>query len=417
MNAPGWVGMRRMLAILLGATPACLILTDWIIAPWSAALAFAVIFAVAGVTAVGAMGRNFEIRFAWSLIPLLAVVLLGLAQLALGLPAYRFATWWATLSWAAALALAWSGLQAFSAPGATRALRTAGIVFGTLLALEAVLQSFSATPYRIYGLINMVTYLPMGPFPNRDHYCALMELLLPFALWRGLRDRRVSWIYFTSAGAMYASVIASGSRAGACIATLETLVLLVARVRLIRPRGERSAVRITAAIAMLLIIGGSVAGWGVVLERLQVKDPFAYRREFLISTLRMIADRPWLGFGLGSWPWVYPRYATIDPISVANHAHNDWVEWTSEGGLLFGGLLAAIALRCCWLSLKMPWGMGTVAVFAHSAIDFPLQRPPLLLAVFLVLAAMEVEHSRRYVHLALERTVAVPSGALSLQST
>jgi len=263
----------------------------------------------------------------------------------------------------------------------------------------------------------MANYLPMGPFPNRNHYCALMELLLPLALWRGLGNRRASWICFTSAGVMYASVIASGSRAGTFIATLETVLLLVAKVRLSRPHNDRSALWTTAVMAMLVAIGGSIAGWGVVLERLSAKDLFAYRREFLISTMRMIQARPWLGFGLGSWPWVYPRYAIIDPISIANHAHNDWAEWTSEGGLLVGALLAAIAVRCCWLSIEMPWGIGAVAVFAHSAIDFPLQRPPVLLAVLLVLVALEVEHSRREVHPSIARTLDVPAGALSLEST
>jgi O-antigen ligase len=395
MNAPGTVsaaGLRRTAAALLAASAAYLILTDWIIAPWSAAVAFVPVFVVAGVTAVRAMGRDFGVRATWVLVPLAALVLLGLAQLALGIPDYRFATWWSTLGWAAALALVWSGLQAFSAPGATNAFRGAVVVVGALLAFEAVLQLFSGVP-RIYGLVKVEDYLPMGPFRNRDHYCALMELILPFAVWGGIKNRRRAWIYFTCAGMMYASVMASGSRAGFVIATLEIVVLLVLGIRLKRSQADPQAGRMTAAIAMLVAIGGGVVGWSAVLERFQSKDLFAYRREFLVSTVRMIHDRPWLGFGLGSWPWVYPRYAIIDPVAVANHAHNDWVEWTSEGGLLLGALIALIALRCCWLSLEMPWGIGVVAVFAHAAVDFPFQRPPLLLAVLLVLVVMEVERA------------------------
>ena len=62
---------------------------------------------------------------------------------------------------------------------------------------------------------------------------------------------------------------------------------------------------------------------------------------------------------------------------------------------MLGALIALIALRCCWLALEMPWGIGAVAVFAHAAVDFPFQRPPLMLAVLLVLVVMEVEHSDR----------------------
>jgi O-antigen ligase/polysaccharide polymerase Wzy-like membrane protein len=390
MPAAGW---RRTVAALLAGATLYLIVTDWIIAPWSAAAAFAAIFAATGVISVRALGRDFGIRSAWVLVPLAAVVLLGLAQLAVGLPDYRFATGWSTLGWAAALALVWSGLQAFSVRGATDAFRWAVVAVGALLALEAILQLFSGDA-RVYGLVELPGELPMGPFRNRDHYCALMELILPFAVWGGIRNRRRAWIYFTSAGIMYASVIASASRAGFVIATLEIGVLLVLGVRRKGAHTNSQAGRITGAIAMLVAIGGGVAGWSAVLERFHAKDLFLYRREFLVSTLRMIHDRPWLGFGLGAWPWVYPRYAIIDPIAVANHAHNDWAEWTSEGGILLGALLALLALRCCWLSLELPWGIGAVAVFAHAAVDFPFQRPPLLLAVLLVLVVMEVEHSR-----------------------
>jgi hypothetical protein len=180
------------------------------------------------------------------------------------------------------------------------------------LAFEAVLQLFSGDP-RIYGLVQTEDYLPMGPLLNRDHYCVLIELILPFALWGGIRNRRHTWIYFTSAGMMYASVIASASRAGFVIATLEIVVLAVMGIRRKRMEEDPQAGRMTAAIAVLVAIGGGVVGWSAVLEWFQWKDLFAFRKEFLESTLRMIHDRPWLGFGLGSWSWVYPRYAIIEP--------------------------------------------------------------------------------------------------------
>jgi hypothetical protein len=383
---------RRTAAALLAAAVAYLIVTDWIIATWSTCAAFAVVFTVTGAVAGRAFWGNFEfVAPGWILVPLAGVVLLGIAQLALAIPSYRFATWWAVLGWAAALALVWSALQAFSTPGAADAFRAGAVIFGTLLALEAVLQLFSGDS-KIYGLVELEYYLPMGPFRNRDHYCALMELILPIALWSGIGSRRRAWIYFTAAGTMYASVIASASRAGVAIATVELVLIFAIGIMLKRRHADPRAARMTAAATVLIVIAGGVAGWSQVLERFQVKDLFAFRRAFLESTLRMIHDRPWLGFGLGSWPWVYPRYAVVDPVAVANHAHNDWVEWASEGGILFAALIALVALRGFWLSLKMPWGIGVVAVFAHAAIDFPLQRPPLLFAALLVLVVMETEH-------------------------
>lgn len=386
---------RRNTAILLSLAAVYAVVTDWIIEPWSACVAFAIVFAATGGLAIRGLWPDFDVRGNWLLIPLATVVLWGIAQLAAGVPEYRFAAWWSTLTWAAAFAFFWSALQVYSPARVAGAMRVAVVIFGALVGLESVLQLFSGDPH-IYGLITLDDdTLPMGPFRNRDHYCALMELILPLALWSGIRNRRRSWIYFTAAGVMYSSVIASQSRAGAVIATLEVVLLLVVGIVRNRTGPDAQTARMTAAIAILVAIGGGVVGFGPVLDRFLMKDPFEGRRELFQATLQMIRDRPWFGHGLGSWPWVYPRYAFWDPRAFANHAHNDWAEWASDGGVLFAALLAFIALRAFWLSLGMPWGIGTVAVFAHAAVDFPFARPPLLLAVLLVLALMEVEQYRR----------------------
>lgn len=386
---------RRNAAILLSLSAAYLLLTDWVIVPWSTCVAFVMVFAITAAIAVRALWADFDFQTCWLLIPLGAIALWGPAQLVAGVPQYRFDTWWSSLSWAASLAFFWCALQVFSPARLSAAFRLGVVIFGALLGLEAVLQLFSGD-MRIYGLVALGDdTLPMGPFRNRDHFCSLIELILPLALWIGIRDRRRAWIYFTAAGVMYASVIASASRAGSVIATLEVVLLLSVGIFRKRTGADAPAARLTVAIAILVAIGGGIVGFGPVLDRFFVKDPFQGRREFLITTLQMIRDRPWFGFGLGSWPWVYPRYAFYDPVLFANHAHNDWVEWAANGGIPFALLLGVITMRAVWLSLDLPWGLGTVAVFAHATIDFPFARPPLLVAVLLMLAIMELEHARR----------------------
>ena len=101
-------------------------------------------------------------------------------------------------------------------------------------------------------------------------------------------------------------------------------------------------------VALLLAVFTAVVGWGKVWERLQTPDPFANRREFAISSMRMISARPWFGFGLGAWPVVYPAYAIVDTGKFANRAHDDWLEWTAEGGLPFG-----IAMATCLSGVRV----------------------------------------------------------------
>jgi len=383
--------LRRNLAIVLAAAVGYLIVTDWITDLWAACAAFTMVFAAAAIIAVRGLYGKFELWNSWLLIPLGAAAAWGGGQLAAGVPQYRFETWWQMLTWGAALALFWSCLQAFSPARVSAGVRLSLVLFGSLLSLEAVLQLFAGDA-RIYGLVSLGDVLPMGPFQNRDHYCALIELILPLALWTGIRNRRLAWAYYTAAGIMYASVIASASRAGGVIATVEVLVLVALGIRRKRSGETAYGVRLVIAIGVVVAIAGFVVGWSPLLDRFQLDD--VYRRKFLESTLHMIRERPWFGFGLGSWPWVYPRYALIDAQAFVNHAHNDWAEWAADGGIPFAALLGTVAARTFWLAGELPWGIGAVAVFAHALVDFPFARPPVLLAVVLLVALMEVEHIR-----------------------
>src|SRR5207253_9098747 len=128
------------------------------------------------------------------------------------------------------------------------------------------------------------------------------------------------------------------SRAGALIVTLEILILPL----LGRPWSRAGiAIVVSVAIAALAVaMFGGDALWG----RLQDKDPFRYRREILGSTLRMIRQRPWTGFGLGTFATVYPEFATFDIGLTVDHAHNEWAEWTAEGGVPLLALMLAIAV-------------------------------------------------------------------------
>ena len=103
----------------------------------------------------------------------------------------------------------------------------------------------------------------------------------------------------------------------------------------------------------------------------------------------MIRDRPVMGFGLGTWSTAYPAYALRDNGLLANQAHNDWAQWAVEGGLPLLALMLWVAARSARLALRALWGIGVVAVFVHSLVDYPLQRPALAGLFFVFLAVME----------------------------
>ena len=91
----------------------------------------------------------------------------------------------------------------------------------------------------------------------------------------------------------------------------------------------------------------------------------------------MIRDHPWMGSGLGTWSTAYPKYAKFDRGVFANQAHNDWAQWTCEGGLPFAALMLWIAIWSVRASRHALWGIGIVTVLIHCSVDYPIQRPAL----------------------------------------
>ncbi len=234
----------------------------------------------------------------------------------------------------------------------------------------------------------------MGPFVNPDHYCAFIELIFPLALWQAVANRARTVRFTVIAAVMFASVITGASRAGFGLVVAELIFVLIFTRRTGSGVRQKVSLQVIAGTVSLILIFGSVVGWGVLLDRFQEPEQFKIRWQLWQSSWRMLMNRPWMGFGLGTWETVYPAYAIFDPGARADHAHNDWIEWADEGGLPFAGMLLVIAGTSLRLAVRYPWGVGVAAVFLHSFVDFPLQEPAIVFFLFTILAAM-VQESRQ----------------------
>jgi O-antigen ligase len=263
------------------------------------------------------------------------------------------------------------------------------VYFGFAVSVLAVTQYFTSQG-KVYWFFPTGYPDAMGPFVYRNNYAAFIELLLPLALVRAIREHRDAWFHAAIAGVMYASVIACTSRAGAVLATAEiAAVLALAWGRgLLSLRGSALAVAKVAALAAVFV---AVVGWSALLERFKQDDPYVHRREMLGSALDMARERPWMGFGLGTFETVYPAYARFDIGLVVNHAHNDWAEWLAEGGAPFLLAAASLAVWAVRPAIRSIWGIGLLSVFLHALVDYPMQRLGLALWVFVLLGALAAE--------------------------
>ena len=363
------------------------ILLAWAPERWAVSLLETGSFALAAAWAVRLAIRPQRLERSLAILPLAGTVLWGILQLCMGSSVYPRETWNALLMWTTNLAVFAVALQIFSNAGSRDRFLRATLLFGFALSVVSTLAMFTSRTNVFWIFPALSDRVPAGPFLSPNQYAAFIELVLPLALVRAASDARRTVLFALMAGAMYASVIASASRAGFLLASLEIVAVLALALG---GRGAtlRSIARVVAVLAAFIVLFTALVGWETLWNRLNRADPFAGRREMLDSTRDMIRDRPWTGFGLGTWSTVYPAYARYDDGLFANHAHNDWAQWTAEGGFPFLALLLGIAVWSIRPALRSRWGIGAIAVFLHCMVDYPLQKPALAAFFFAVLAVL-----------------------------
>jgi O-antigen ligase len=217
-------------------------------------------------------------------------------------------------------------------------------------------------------------------FPSHNNYAQFVEIALPIALWRALREGWRSWWYAPAAGLLYGSVIGSASRMGTILCTAEILAILALGLmkssdqRVNLPTKTRAAILL--AVPVFAAVFTLAVGWERVWQRFEEQDPYFFRKEFLIAAVHMAEQRPLIGFGLGTFPAVYPKYAILDSSSLyVLHAHNDWAEFAADGGLPFLLLVLIPFAGAVPAAIRNPWGLGVLAVMLHGCVDFPFPRP------------------------------------------
>jgi len=386
--------MKRFSAIALFLAVVVSVCVMWVQARWPTTLPEVAAFTLGAIWVAASLGGWVQLRFSFGMVPLAALLLWAGFQMATGATVYAWHTKVAILYWAANLAFFFVGLQVFADRRLKMRLLHALALFGFAIAVIAPLQALEPGT-KVFFLFDLpkMWWIPYGPFPYINQYAAFIELLLPIALYSALTDSNLRTFYVLAVAVMYASVIAAASRAGFALTTVELIAvpLLVLRRRRISSRVVKTAGVLFGGIFIMLAVA---AGPAALLDKFSRPDPYAGRREFVDSTVRMIRDRPLAGFGLGNWSTAYPGYAIFDDGLFVNQAHNDWAQWTAEGGIPLLAIMLTLAIWAIPRALASGWGAGIAAVFLHCLVDYPIQRTAVAIVFFVVLAAVASTRGR-----------------------
>jgi len=270
--------------------------------------------------------------------------------------------------------------------------------FGFGIALFAIWQAFTGNG-KIYWLAERHEAVIFGPYANHSHYAGLMELLMPFALVLAagrLEQGGRKILLLFAAAFMAGSVLLSHSTGGVLAVAGETVVffLLIKRAH----KGGRVDLKPAAILVALAIATALFLVWaerGSTLERLtSLHDPLhanTTTSRFAIAkdSLRMFTGRPILGWGLGNFALVYPQYQSYYSLFLINHAHNDYLEALTEGGIIgFGAMVwfVVVLFRSStrklgeWstdarASMRLAALVGCTGMLIHGLYDFNLHIP------------------------------------------
>jgi O-antigen ligase len=361
----------KLLSFLLVLSLCLATLTLWIPAYWPVGLFEISTFLIAGTALV--LGRTPASGTYLPLLALSFIVLWGCFQLITGHTIDRFATERATLQWMTWAAVYYSGISTLKQERLGKLLR-AVVWFGFAVAVEAILQAY-LSPGKVFGLFDTgYPHFVMGPIIYHTHFAAWMETILPIAFFLALSQSRQSYTYLGISAVLLTAVVVSASRGGLLIAFAEILGI-IGLLYLQKARGARRIGRLALVLVAVTAVMMAIVGFETVTERFYSEAMTSGRLQFALSTLHMIAARPWIGWGLGCWPSAYPAFASFDPGAIVNQAHCDWLQWTAEGGLPVGLAMLCLAVWSARPAIRSIWGIGVIAVLIHAAFDYPFSRP------------------------------------------
>lgn len=322
-------------------------------------------------------------------LPALFFFVLIVAQLALRRSAYGYVTKYEALQYVSYGIVLLIGSECVREEGARKLFALVMIVFGACYSFFALAQELTPNG-KIFWIHSPQFHGSIyGSYVNHNHYAGLMEMLVPIPfvvsmghLFRG--GKRV--LVGSTAVLMAGTIFLSGSRGGTIAFVFEMVLFLALIFR--KTRSTRIALGSIAVCVLIVALLVFLGAEGRILERLGDLSP-GIRVDITKDSLRMFSKRPVSGWGLGTFPTIYPSYRSFYTNLFVNQAHNDYVQLLVETGLLGFGLMLwfLVGLYRYGLPTSRRWEfqwdgavsfaalLGCSGILLHSFVDFNLQIP------------------------------------------
>ena len=328
------------------------------------------------------------------------------------------------------------------------------IVFsGLIQALIGVMLMATGTTFNLF-FVPMVDAHAHGTFVYHNHFAGYLELTLAVGIglmiakldgsasaswrqraqgWLALLVSEKAWLR-VSLIIMVIGLVASRSRMGNAAFFASLLVVGIFAIVFAKHVTKRTQDRqgkntlrativfIASLIVLDVLIIGGVVGVEKVVQRIEntnfetqlraaqlnsAGQPLPRQEESLEQrsmaarhATQIVRDFPWLGTGGGTFHLAFPSYSPPEVRGFYDHAHNDYVEFSSELGLTGLLLLAMVVLHSVWYSVvllmrshdQLARGMafaslmGITSLLIHATVDFNFQNTANAMLFLIVLS-------------------------------
>lgn len=312
------------------------------------------------------------------------------------------------------------------------------VVSGTFQAFWGAFMTLSGVEWLLVTPKTSYLGVATGTFVNRNHLAGYLELTLAcgIGLLMALRDSRpFSWVNFLellmgpkarlrlALVIMVIALVMTHSRMGNAAFFASLLIVGGLFVLLDKQHRMRNSIILVSLILIDVLVVSQYFG----LERLKdrvlntqlsdkvvdgevVQQANEIRDDVFGYAIPLLKEKPLTGQGAGSFEAVFPKYPGPDIRLHFDHAHNDYIQFVIEFGLLGTLPLAAFVLLGLWHALRALWrrdsiyrsgvgfgaAMGIIALLIHSSTDFNLQIPAnaATLVVVCAIAVLARHHSK-----------------------
>ena len=304
------------------------------------------------------------------------------------------------------------------------------VIFALALAVYGLMLHLTEYSHSWFGTTLSHGSRAIATYVNPNHFAGFLEMTLAIGIglliaglrggqaqtWKQFLKHVIEWIFSPKMRlrlmlcVLVIALVATHSRMGNTAFFASMIIAGVIGLAFSRHATRGTVVLLVSLIAIDVFIVGSWFGLEKLANRIE-QTSVAYRPNESTESVEtraepakygvdLIADYPMFGAGPGSWYVAFPRYRGGDLSSFFDYAHNDFVQFVAESGLIGGAMLFAIVAWSLAMALiaqarrrdplmrgfSFASIMGITSILIHSSVDFNLQIPANAM-LFMVLLA------------------------------